>query len=264
MSKTDLSKVVFTPTLDALTEKYGLITSAVFGRIWRYCQMSEGYCHAQQKQIAKQLGISRGPVNRAIKVLVKDGYIEDSTQNKFGRTRIYKDTGKAEKTCAPKAHKLCSESTQAVLLEHTKIVIRKKKKQQQPVVVDSNSNSRAKSKAGSSLKEVLGSGLSASHARKERELEFLSTASDEQKKAYQLAKQVTEIDKAIEKATSAAPMESVIELLKWKVKDSKSKANARIAQTLLAGIDAEIEKNAQQLQPTRQLSREDVIDMNGI
>ena len=52
MSKTILAHVNgWTPMLDSLVQEFGLVTAAVFGRIWRYCQMPAGICSASMETI---------------------------------------------------------------------------------------------------------------------------------------------------------------------------------------------------------------------
>lgn len=96
MSKTVLAQVDgFTPLIDGIVLDVGLIGAAVFGKAWRFCQMSDGVCRAAQNRIAKELGISRATVNSYMEKLTKAGYLEDTTPNLLGLPHIYKDTGKA-------------------------------------------------------------------------------------------------------------------------------------------------------------------------
>ena len=93
MSKTVLAQIQgWTPVLDRLVERHGIITAAVFGKIWRYCQGDYGVCTASQERIADELGLSRKAVNEHCQVLVDNGYL---TVTANGRTNTYKDTGKA-------------------------------------------------------------------------------------------------------------------------------------------------------------------------
>ncbi len=96
MSKTILAKVSgFTPVIDAILDQHGAITALVFGKVWRYCQMSDGVCTASQKRIADELGIARKTVNESIDALVTNGYLRDLTPGLLGSTHKYQDTGKA-------------------------------------------------------------------------------------------------------------------------------------------------------------------------
>jgi len=85
----------FTPLLDSITEKHGIYRASVFGRIYRYCQMSTGTCTASLERIAEKLGISYKTVQRHVKALVTDGYLEDLTPKLKNRPHQYRDTGKA-------------------------------------------------------------------------------------------------------------------------------------------------------------------------
>jgi DNA-binding Lrp family transcriptional regulator len=96
MKKTTLATVDgFTPLIDALVQQFGIVTAAVFGKVWRYCQMSDGVCKASQERLARELGINRVTVNQHIDILVKAGYLKDKTPNLSGKPHEYADTGKA-------------------------------------------------------------------------------------------------------------------------------------------------------------------------
>ena len=96
MSKTILAKTEgFTPLIDKLVWGHGLMTAAVFGKIWRYCQMKNGVCQASIETMASELDIDRATFMRHIKILEKFGYILDHTPKLRNRPHIYSDTGKA-------------------------------------------------------------------------------------------------------------------------------------------------------------------------
>ncbi len=238
MSKTDIRKVTYTPVFDNLIDEFGLYTAAVFGRVWRYCQMQRGYCHAEQTRIADELGIKRETVNRSLKLLVDAGYLSDATPNTKGRTRIYKDTGKAGTSTLPEAlvevvSEDVSEAVSEVVsdpvsLSHTK---KEKKEKKEKTLLPSG-------EVGFSNSEIQEQEhLAEKNKGSSKELEFLNTANEEQRRAYYLAKQVAGIDRAIEKATSETPMESAISLVEWHAENSTS--NARVARVLLAKIEKE-------------------------
>lgn len=84
----------FTPAPDVLIEKYGYVTALVWGRIWRYCQMSDGVCRAKLEKIAAGLGMSERTLIRHIEPLVEDGYLKDLTPDLRNRPHLYADTGK--------------------------------------------------------------------------------------------------------------------------------------------------------------------------
>ena len=95
MSKTILANVDgFTPCIDVITQQYGIITSAVFGKVWRYCQGDRGVCQAALETIANDLKLSYRTVLRHIKLLVKEGYLEDVNPNLRNVPHTYRDTGK--------------------------------------------------------------------------------------------------------------------------------------------------------------------------
>lgn len=96
MGKTILANVDgFTPIIDSLAQELGLITAAVFGRVWRYCQGEQGVCTASMERIAQELGLGRATVMRHIHILVENGYLKDLTPDLVKRSHTYADTGKA-------------------------------------------------------------------------------------------------------------------------------------------------------------------------
>jgi DnaD/phage-associated family protein len=96
MSKTILAKVDgFTPLIDGLVAEHGIVRAAVFGKVWRYCQMEDGVCRASQERMADELGLTRATVNKHIEALCADGYLIDKTPTLAGAPHVYADTGKA-------------------------------------------------------------------------------------------------------------------------------------------------------------------------
>ena len=69
----------FTPLPDSIIAEHGLVTAAVFGRIWRYCEMSKHNCHAKIATLADELDLDRGTIMRHIRTLVENGYLVDHT-----------------------------------------------------------------------------------------------------------------------------------------------------------------------------------------
>jgi hypothetical protein len=141
MSKTVLAKVDgFTPLIDGLTVEHGVITSAIFGKVWRYCQMSDGVCKASQERIADELGISRITVNTHIEKLCSAGYLIDRTPGLLGAPHQYADTGKAGLSISFTAHHeqpvkeidtTCKEDLHLPVKEiDSKIVVKKDSKTQ--------------------------------------------------------------------------------------------------------------------------------------
>ena len=99
MSKTILSEVEgFTPVIDVIAEELGLVPAAVFGRIWRYCQLRDGVCYASLETLASGLGLNKATVQRNAEKLVKAGYLIDMTPNLRNTPHTYADTGKVKMT----------------------------------------------------------------------------------------------------------------------------------------------------------------------
>jgi len=96
--KTELKKVGgWTPIIDtlALDPKYGLKGAAVFGVVWRHCQMKNGVCNASLDRMGELVGIkTRDTIIKYLKRLVKDGYLIDTTPGIKNIPHIYKDAGK--------------------------------------------------------------------------------------------------------------------------------------------------------------------------
>lgn len=97
LSKTVLTDVRgFTPVIDSIVEEHGLVTAAVFGAMWRYCQMRDGVCRAPIKKIADRVQLNRVTVMRHVETLVASGYLKDLTPKMRNRPHVYMDTGKAK------------------------------------------------------------------------------------------------------------------------------------------------------------------------
>jgi len=96
--KTILKKVGgWTPMIDqlVLNPKYGAKGAAVFGVVWRHCQMKDGVCKASLDRMGELIEIStRATIIKYLKRLVKDGYLIDITPGLKNRPHIYKDAGK--------------------------------------------------------------------------------------------------------------------------------------------------------------------------
>jgi DNA-binding Lrp family transcriptional regulator len=96
VSKTILADVDgFTPVIDHMAEELGLMSAAVFGRAWRFCQMSDGVCRASLDKITEGLGIDRATVMRHLDKLCEAGYLVDMTPDLRNVPHTYADTGKA-------------------------------------------------------------------------------------------------------------------------------------------------------------------------
>lgn len=217
MSETNIKKAAFTPLFQNVLDEHGITTAAVFGRVWQYCQMKRGYCHAEQETIAYHLGISRKTVNLALGVLVLNGYLSDVTLNKRGRTRIYKDTGKA-------GGKIYEDVT---LLETEPVI---------EVVIQSITKPETKGDTNIHKKEKKNNTTTTQNEVVDVD-DFINSLDEIQQKAYHLARQVTNHEIALSKAMSETPMESAISLLEWHLENSTP--NSRVAQALLDKIHKE-------------------------
>ena len=85
----------FTPLLDNLVKEFGIVTAAVYGRVWRYAQGENKVCQAAQETIADELGIGRQTVIRHLKILEENKYLVDHTPELRHRPHTYSVTDKA-------------------------------------------------------------------------------------------------------------------------------------------------------------------------
>lgn len=67
----------FTPAVDKITQESDVLTSIVYGRIWRFAQMDQKKCVASYQTIGEHLNISRKTVQRRVEWLLENGYIKD-------------------------------------------------------------------------------------------------------------------------------------------------------------------------------------------
>ncbi len=86
----------WTPVIDALVEELGLIPAAVYGAVWRFCQLEDGVCRASLETIADRVGVDRRTVLRHVKALCEAGYLRDLTPDERARPHRYADTGRAK------------------------------------------------------------------------------------------------------------------------------------------------------------------------
>jgi hypothetical protein len=141
MSRTVLADVDgFTPIIDSVVEDVGIVAAAVFGRIWRYCQMENGVCHASLGTIAAELHLSVRTVIRHSDNLVINGYLKDMTPDLRNIPHTYADTGKAglkiSVTGMTESHSGYDKKSQrAMTKSHLKIVSKKEK----DIIADSSS-----------------------------------------------------------------------------------------------------------------------------
>ena len=193
MSKTRLRNVTFTPLIDNLVEDVGVIPAAVFGRVWRYCQMHEGYCHAEQERIADDLGLSRQTVNAALKKLVSKEYLSDATPNTKGRTRIYRDTGKAGiVVILEPVNEVVNQPVNEVVKEPVKNFDTKTLKTEKKEKIDTDTTTSSSSVSI-----------------------FLKNATQEELEAFHLVRRFSNEEKAIDVAQRENPIEAAKDFLEW-------------------------------------------------
>lgn len=69
----------FTMVSHQLAAKVGLVCAAVYGAVWRYCNMKEGNCRASYGTIGENINVDRRTVIRSIEKLCRLGYLVDTT-----------------------------------------------------------------------------------------------------------------------------------------------------------------------------------------
>jgi len=152
----------FTPIFDSLIERYDLMTAAVYGRVWRFCQMKEGVCFATVARIAEEAGVNYRTALRRLKLLCKDGYLEDLTPGLRNAPHRYRLTGKLDLvhmsvTTVADTTSYDRESDEAVGTPHVT-------ESQTPHVTESQSTSYDRESDEDSIRENNNStGVAASH-----------------------------------------------------------------------------------------------------
>lgn len=86
----------FTPVIDVVVKDAGLIEAAVYGVVWRYCQMNDGVCNASIETLAEHTGLSTRTIMRHLERLEETGYIQDTTPDLRNRPHVYRDVGKVK------------------------------------------------------------------------------------------------------------------------------------------------------------------------
>jgi DnaD/phage-associated family protein len=84
----------FTPCPDVLVEKYSHTTALIWGKIWRFEQMSEGVCRASLLRLGKELNMDVKTIAKHIAMLENGEYVYDSTPDVRNRPHVYKTTSK--------------------------------------------------------------------------------------------------------------------------------------------------------------------------
>lgn len=69
----------FTPIPRALSQRYSGNVCLVWGIVWRYCQMSKGYCNASVDRMAEETDGSAKTFRRHLSTLIDAGLVEDKT-----------------------------------------------------------------------------------------------------------------------------------------------------------------------------------------
>lgn len=106
----------YSPAPDAIVQELGAVAGVVWGRMWRYAQMTDGVCSASLRRLTSDLGISRPTIIRAIHRLSDSGYLQDLTPNAVKRTHEYRLN-------LPKSGKeTCPESGKETLPDETNLV----------------------------------------------------------------------------------------------------------------------------------------------
>lgn len=127
----------FTPMLDDLVQKYGIITAAVWGRVWRYSQQNGKVCQATQERIANDLKLGRRTVIRHLQILIDDGYLVDHTPELRHRPHTYTTVSAPEShtdidDSVPESHTSAPESHTQCATESLKETIKETNKKQVP------------------------------------------------------------------------------------------------------------------------------------
>lgn len=95
----------FTPFIDMVYRHYleagqsqqeAMITTLVFGSVYRHSNMRKRYCDASRETMAASVGISKKTVDRRLPRLCNDGFLEDLTPGIKNKPHIYVPTEKAE------------------------------------------------------------------------------------------------------------------------------------------------------------------------
>ena len=117
---------LFTPLFEVAIEKYGIIGAAVFGEVWRYCQMQRQQCDAAAETIACTLHVSLRTVQRWLKVLSGSDrpYIRDLTPGRRNKPHVYVATSEVwraaeNKTAVPVSFTATADPAPTVTESHS-------------------------------------------------------------------------------------------------------------------------------------------------
>lgn len=84
----------FTPIFDTVAGDVGTVCAAVYGLVWRYCQLKNKVCSASWETLAKKIHVCTKTIGRHLKALVKAGYIVDLSPDRRYETHHYVCTNK--------------------------------------------------------------------------------------------------------------------------------------------------------------------------
>ncbi len=76
MQSNQNKEINYTPLIDLIVDEVGLIGAAVYGIVFRYCQMRDGMCYASHRRLASHIGVSPKTVTRYLNQLIKLGYLK--------------------------------------------------------------------------------------------------------------------------------------------------------------------------------------------
>lgn len=111
----------FIPVFEVVLHNYkDYMTALVFGRMWQYCNMSDGVCKASLERIGKDLEVSAVTVMRHAKKLVEDGYLIDSTSDRRNAPHEYLDGRRVEMKSRISAG--MTESKPTVIKSNTSVI----------------------------------------------------------------------------------------------------------------------------------------------
>jgi hypothetical protein len=95
-----LVELGYTPLIDPIIDEVGLIGAAVYGIVFRFCQMRDGMCYASHSRLAKNIGVSQRTVIRYLNRLVELGYLKIGATSMrpegYAPTNVYFCTSKIE------------------------------------------------------------------------------------------------------------------------------------------------------------------------
>ncbi len=85
---------LFIPMFDQMVLRYGIMTAAVYGVVWRQCQMGERLCRIPVCRVANVVGANPITVTKSLRRLVEQGWVEDVTPHIGRHPHAYRVTGR--------------------------------------------------------------------------------------------------------------------------------------------------------------------------